>query len=170
MNFVFHDLGVLFYFLGWKQRLPSCAIDCVRNMTQFLTHIVLHICNVTNSVLGELPMCNVWTSALSFTGDCLRALTHWGRARWPPLWQTKVHFLELKLLNFKQNFTEIYSLGSNWQYGSIGSDNGLAPNRRQAIIWSNVGMVHWRIYVSLSLNELRSREHEISAGTYKFLL
>ena len=45
------------------------------------------------------------------------------------------------------------SLG-NWQYGSIDSDNGLAPNRRQGIIWSNVGMFYWCIYVSLGLNEL----------------
>ena len=37
------------------------------------------------------------------------------------------------------------SLGSNWQYESIGSDNGLAPNKRQAIIWSNVIMLYWRI-------------------------
>ena len=28
---------------------------------------------------------------------------------------------------------------SNWQYSSIGSDNGLAPARRQAIIWDNDG-------------------------------
>ena len=28
---------------------------------------------------------------------------------------------------------------SNWQYSSIVSDNGLAPTRRQAIIWSNGG-------------------------------
>ena len=27
--------------------------------------------------------------------------------------------------------------GSNQQYSSIGSDNGLAPARRQAIIWTN---------------------------------
>ena len=40
----------------------------------------------------------------------------------------------VNLLNFKRNFTEMYSLWSNWQYGSIGLDNGLAPNRRQAII------------------------------------
>ena len=37
-------------------------------------------------------------------------------------------------LNFKENFTEIYSLGSDLQYGNIGSGNGLAPKRRQAII------------------------------------
>ena len=27
----------------------------------------------------------------------------------------------------------------NEQYSTIGSDNGLAPNRRQAIIWTNDG-------------------------------
>ena len=39
-------------------------------------------------------------------------------------------------------------------YSNIGSDNGLAPARRQAIIWTNVGMFYWHIYVSLGLNEL----------------
>ena len=28
-------------------------------------------------------------------------------------------------------------------------DNGLAPNRRQAIIWSNADPIHWRIYAAL---------------------
>ena len=42
----------------------------------------------------------------------------------------------------------------NWQYGSIGSDNGLASKRRQAIIWTNVGMLYWCIYASLGLSEL----------------
>ena len=31
------------------------------------------------------------------------------------------------------------SQGSNYQYSRIGSDNGLAPTRRQAIIWTNNG-------------------------------
>ena len=34
------------------------------------------------------------------------------------------------------------------------SDNGLAPSRRQAIIWINDGSVYRRIYASLGLNEL----------------
>ena len=55
---------------------------------------------------------------------------------------------------FQINFTEICSLGSNWQYGSIGSDHGLVPSMRQAIIWTNGGMLYWRIYASLGLNEL----------------
>ena len=37
------------------------------------------------------------------------------------------------------NFTEVCSQGSNEQYSSTGSDNGLAPTRRQAIIGTNDG-------------------------------
>ena len=32
------------------------------------------------------------------------------------------------------------SMDSIWQIGSIGSDNGLTPARRQAIVWTNDGM------------------------------
>ena len=39
-------------------------------------------------------------------------------------------------------------------YASIGLDNGLAPSRRQAIIWINDGIVYRRIYASLGRNEL----------------
>ena len=33
-------------------------------------------------------------------------------------------------------------LGSNWQYVTIGSGYGLAPNRRQAITWTNLDKDH----------------------------
>ena len=36
---------------------------------------------------------------------------------------------------------------------SIGSDNGLAPSRRQVIIWNNDGLSWWCIYASLALSE-----------------
>ena len=55
---------------------------------------------------------------------------------------------------FYYNFTEICFLGSDWQYGSIGSDNGLASNTHQAIILTNDGLGYWHIYASLGLNEL----------------
>ena len=61
-----------------------------------------------------------------------------------------VDFLEWKLLYFKQSCTELCSFGSNWQYGNIGSDNALAPNRRQAIIWTNVGMLFWCTYICVT--------------------
>ena len=39
-------------------------------------------------------------------------------------------------------------------FSSIVSNNGLAPTRRQqAIIWTNDGIVYWRKYASLGLNE-----------------
>ena len=38
---------------------------------------------------------------------------------------------------------------------TMGLDNGLAPNRQQAIIWSNGGLFHWCVYyASLGLSEL----------------
>ena len=36
-----------------------------------------------------------------------------------------------------------------WTKSSIGSGNGLAPNRRQAITWTNDSQVLWRIYAAL---------------------
>ena len=45
---------------------------------------------------------------------------------------------------------------------SIGSDNGLAPNRRQSITWTNTDPVHWRIYGALGGDELSKRLKPIS--------
>ena len=36
-----------------------------------------------------------------------------------------------------------------------GLDNGLAPNRRQAVIWNNADPIHWCIFVALGEDELR---------------
>ena len=41
---------------------------------------------------------------------------------------------------------------------SIGLDNGLASNRRQAIIWTYANPIHWRIYAALGGDGLKS-EH-----------
>ena len=41
---------------------------------------------------------------------------------------------------------------------SLGSDDGLAPNR-QAIIWTNADLVYWCTYVSLGINELTISQH-----------
>ena len=45
-------------------------------------------------------------------------------------------------------------MGSNWQYVSTGSDNGLAPSRLQTIIWTNVDPYHRRIYAALGGDQL----------------
>ena len=36
----------------------------------------------------------------------------------------------------------------------IGLDNSSAPNRRQAIIWTNADPIHYRIYATLGGDEL----------------
>ena len=48
-------------------------------------------------------------------------------------------FLWMKIHEFRLEFQYVFSYGSNSQYYSIGSDNGLAPVRRRAIIKTNDG-------------------------------
>ena len=58
----------------------------------------------------------------------------------------------------------------------IGLDNGLAPNRRQAIIWINADLIHWRIYAALGGDELTMMVHNnisfalLSKTMYTFLI
>ena len=49
---------------------------------------------------------------------------------------SKIYFWT-KCMNFPQDFTEVCPLVWNSQYSNSGSDNGLAPTRRQATIWTN---------------------------------
>ena len=74
-------------------------------------------------------------------------------------------------MNFNKDFTEVCSWGSSQQYSSIGSDNGLAPARRQAIIWTNDDQAYWRIYGSLALNDLTTDAVSIllDKGVFSYL-
>ena len=65
------------------------------------------------------------------------------------------HF-QMKIVEFQLKFTEICSQESNWQKASIALGNGLAPNRRQAITWTNDAPVHRRIYAALKGDGLNS--------------
>ena len=65
-----------------------------------------------------------------------------------------MHFVEWKCFNSDQDFTEVYSEESNLKNAIIASDDGLAPNRLEAIIWTNAGVFYLRIYASLGLSEL----------------
>ena len=72
------------------------------------------------------------------TASGVRA-AHWGRDMMPAFcgW----YFQQCKLLYFNSTFIEICFHGSNWQSSSNGSDNGLVPNRQQAIIWISAGIL-----------------------------
>ena len=69
--------------------------------------------------------------------------------KWPPFWQTtnsNAFFLEWKWYNSDLNFTEICSQESNWHQASIGSGDGLVPNRLTQFTDT---------YVALGWDELR---------------
>ena len=49
----------------------------------------------------------------------------------------------------------------------IGLDNGLASNRRQAIIWTNYDLDYWRIYASNGFNNLlKAMRCPLTKGAY----
>ena len=57
------------------------------------------------------------------------------RTKWLTFWEDNVKYIFLKkICLYGLKFLWSLFLGSNWQCLSIGSGNGLAPNRRQAII------------------------------------
>ena len=81
-------------------------------------------------------------------------LTHWGRDKMAAISKTIFSnaFLRMKSVVYRSKF--------HW---SIGLDNGLASNRRQAIIWTNANPIHWRIYAALEGDVLKS-EHNWSTS------
>ena len=58
------------------------------------------------------------------------AATEWLSISWRHF---QMHFLEWSYINVDYDVTGICSIWFNYQYSSIGSDNGLASARRQAI-------------------------------------
>ena len=65
------------------------------------------------------------------------------------------HFADDILKRFKFRLKFQWNLFPWVQYSSIGSDNGLVSNRRQALIRTNVGLGCRCTYASLGLNELK---------------
>ena len=89
---------------------------------------------------------------------------HLGKINSSPPGQNGRHFAIIFSYAFAwiliENFTEFCSYESNWQYPSMGLDNGLAPNKRQAIVWANAAPIHWRIYAALGGDVLRHKARE----------
>ena len=72
----------------------------------------------------------------------LNMLTHWGRDKMDANSQTTFSsaFSWMKIFEFRLKFHWSLFLRVQLTYSSIGSDNGLAPSRGQAIIWTNDGL------------------------------
>ena len=69
-------------------------------------------------------------------------------------WHFEMHFSEYKIKIFWFEFHWRLFLRIRVQLFSIGSCNGLTPNRRQAIAWTNDDPVHRRIYAALRRDAL----------------
>ena len=84
--------------------------------------------------------------------------------QWPPFRRPyfQMHFRKWFTYVFWLKFQWILFLRSNWQLPSIGLDNGLAPNRRQAIIWIDANPIRWRIYAVAGGNELINQSGSIT--------
>ena len=52
----------------------------------------------------------------------------------------------------------------------MGLDNGLAPYRRQAIIWTNADPIHWRIYAPLGGDELTGKLYNYQINIMSFIV
>ena len=107
-------------------------------------------CLASNTVTMVLSH---WSLKTEFLNNLL---THRGRNKMAEILQMtfKCIFPEWKLLNCRYNFIIICSLGSNWQSVSNNTYIDLVPFKRQAIIGTNVDIVHRRIYASPGLDEL----------------
>ena len=96
-------------------------------------------------VSGGLPTASHQPEQKFGTGPCpikdLHWLTHWGRDKTTSMFQTTFSngnfFVEM--LKFRLRFSLNFVPKGPNKYSSTDSDNGLAPTRRQAIIWSNDG-------------------------------
>ena len=58
----------------------------------------------------------------------------------------------MKMLTFDSYFTKVSSYVSKWHYISFSIDNGLVPNSRQAIIWTNGDIGYSPIYMYMGLS------------------
>ena len=91
-------------------------------------------------------ICVFDTSSYPWTSHCVELPLFRRRHYW-------VHFLEFEReLHFHWNMF-LSVLFTLWQHCL---DNGLSPNRRQAIIWTNYGLDFSRMNASIVLNELHS--------------
>ena len=90
-------------------------------------------------------------------------LTYWGRDKMPDILQTTFSnaFSSMKMLEPLLKFHWNLFPGVQLTISHHWFRYGLVPVRRQAIIWTNDGLVHWRIYASLGLNELIAKWQSI---------
>ena len=152
-------------FIWWRHHDISlwCVSSDHRGIQGIVSNIIIlhirhHLWHWQSLAMNAIILCNVPLAKRDVhVNKALAFLTHWGRDKMTAISQTtlSITFSSMRMLEFRLKFQLSLFLRVQSQYSSIGSDNGLSPNRRQAIILTNDGLSFWRIYASLGLNELR---------------
>ena len=91
--------------------------------------------------------------------------------KWPPFRRRYFNciFVNEKfciLIKISLNYVSMSPIDNN---PAFCLDNGLAPNSRQAIIWTNAGPIHWRIYAALGGDELRAQYSQYRHDIISFM-
>ena len=120
--------------------VPKCLIDsksgfiqtmaCISNRRQVITwtnhYQVRCMLSAGHNVLTHLPLDKMAAISQTIFSDAflwLKSCVFWLKLHWSL-------FVRVQLT-----------------INNIGLDDGLAPNRRQAIIWTNAASIYWRIYM-----------------------
>ena len=75
--------------------------------------------------------------------------------KWPPFRRHfQMHFSWMQMFGFRLKCRWGLFLRFKLTIFQHWFSNGLAPTRRQPIVWTNVGIVYWRLYASLGPDEL----------------
>ena len=117
-----------------------------------MKHMILGI--PLHAVLG-CKIIYIWY-VYDFCTTMLHVKGH-GETKWSPLsrWHFQMHFCELKYMNFDNDFAEVVPGGP---FNNIPAFVHVMAWCRPGVIWTNDSPVYWRIYASLSLNDLNSRK------------
>ena len=141
----------------WRNISPSIRMLNVPNYTQqCYGHSTLKIRPSVTSLVWVISeyTCQRWSRDPSLYTLINSALP---LDKMATISQTIFHarFREWKFCIFYINVTKVCSWGPNSQRPSISLYSGLAPKKRQAIIWTNADPIRWRIYAA------RMREESI---------
>ena len=126
--------------LKWVVDDKICTWTVSSSMSELYQSHILSLVAGTQSQYHKSTIYHISTSsASSHTFNTLRPR------------QNGCHFTDdiFKCIFLNENISIVIKIS---QYSSIGSDNGLVPSRRQAIL------VYWWIYASFGLNELILKE------------
>ena len=145
-------------------RMPE---QCVAQTVELLViwdamMLIWHPCNVIR--------CHVilWQDVLLDIEEVQGYLTYWGQDKMANIFQMTFSntFSWMNTFELLLRFHWILFLRVELTiFQHCGSDDGLALTRWQAIIWTNDGLIYWRICASLGLSELtllsNSHNHDI---------